>query len=532
MQSVPPVLRPEHPTPRPLSAFAEHFGLAVDGEQAGVEVVGITLATADLRPGEIFVGIHGVRAHGASFAADAVEKGAVAIVTDADGLALVREAGLTVPVLVTDDPRGHLADFSAWVYGTADSPLKILGITGTNGKTTVVHLQDALLNQLGVVSGMSSSAQRHIAGESITARLTTPESSELHALLALMAERGVETFALEVSVQGIIRHRVDGFKFDVAGFTNLQYDHMDDFKDMDEYLQGKLPMFRADRAKRAVVSLDTPAGQVVADTARGEGVPVATIATPAIALDQELAATADWIVDAGESDAEVHTAFTLRSSDGSRSLSSVAPVIGAHMVANAGIAIVMLLEAGYAWDDIVRVLERDGGIKTVLPGRTEVVTTGRGPVVYLDFGHTPDGFERTTQEVRKVTKGRLITMIGADGSRDTTKRPAMGAAAALNSDATIVTDHHPRWEDAAVIRAGLLKGAVEARPDGDIREIFPPETAIKAAVAMLGENDALLWFGPGHQTHREIQGVRYPYNPRGMALEALEESGWGGPASE
>jgi UDP-N-acetylmuramoyl-L-alanyl-D-glutamate--2,6-diaminopimelate ligase len=530
MQSVPPVLRPEHPTPRPLTEFAEHFGLEIDGDGAGVDVIGITLATADLRPGEIFVGIHGVRAHGASFAPQAVEKGAVAIVTDADGLGLVRDAGLTVPVLVTDDPRGHLAEYSAWVYGTADSPLKILGITGTNGKTSVVHLQDAVLNQLGVVSGMSSSAQRHIAGESITARLTTPESSELHALLALMRERGVETFALEVSVQGIIRHRVDGFKFDIAGFTNLQYDHMDDFANMDEYLEGKLPMFRADRAKRAVVSLDTPAGKTVAETARAEGVPVTTISTAAIALDPELAATADWFVDAGQSDASVHTRFTLRSRDGSRSLTTVAPVIGAHMAANAGIAIVMLLEAGYAWDDIVRVLERDGGIQTVLPGRTEVVTTGRGPVVYLDFGHTPDGFERTTQEVRKVTKGRLITMIGADGSRDTTKRPAMGAAAALNSDATIVTDHHPRWEDAAVIRAGLYKGAIEARPDGDIREITPPEDAIKVAVSMLGEHDALLWFGPGHQNFREIQGVRHPYNPRGMALEALEESGWGATA--
>ncbi|GAA4158276.1 UDP-N-acetylmuramoyl-L-alanyl-D-glutamate--2,6-diaminopimelate ligase [Gryllotalpicola daejeonensis] len=531
MQSVPPVLRPEHPTPRPLTEFAAHFGLEVDGALEGLTATGITLATADLRAGEIFVGIHGVRAHGASFAPEAVDKGAVAIVTDADGLKLVRDAGLTVPVLVTDDPRGHLADYSAWVYGTADSPLKILGVTGTNGKTSTVHLQDALLTQLGVVSGMSSSAQRHIAGESITARLTTPESSELHALLALMVERGVETFALEVSVQGIVRHRVDGFKFDVAGFTNLQYDHMDDFKDMDEYLEGKLPMFRADRAKRAVVSLDTPAGARVVETARGEGVPVTTIATPQIAVDQDLAATADWIVTAGESTADVHTQFTLRSADGSKSLTSTTPVIGAHMVANTGIAIVMLLEAGYAWDDIVAVLERDGGIQTVLPGRTEVVTTGRGPVVYLDFGHTPDGFERTTQEVRKVTKGRLITMIGADGSRDTTKRPAMGAAAALNSDATIVTDHHPRWEDAAVIRAGLLKGAREARPDGDIREIFPPEEAIKAAVAMLGPDDALLWFGPGHQTHREIQGVRYPYDPRGMATAALIESGWG-PVSE
>jgi UDP-N-acetylmuramoyl-L-alanyl-D-glutamate--2,6-diaminopimelate ligase len=519
-QSVPPVLRPEHPVERPLTEFAERFDLTVVGDIEGLVTRGITLATGDLRPGEVFVGIHGVRRHGAEFAAEAAEKGAVAIVTDAAGAEIAKDSGL--PVLITDDPRGRLAELSTWVYGNDGAMPLMLGVTGTNGKTTTVHFQDAILQQMGIPSGMSSSAHRHIDGEVITSRLTTPESSELHALLAYMRERGVQVMCLEVSVQAIVRHRVDGVVFDVAGFTNLQYDHMDDFADMDEYLRGKLHMFRADRARRAVVSLDTVAGRTVVETAE---VPVTTIATPEIAEDAELAASAEWIVRMVDERPNA-TTFTLDGPDG-RHLASTIPATGPHMVANAGMAIVMLVEGGVSWDDMVAALERDGGIQTVLPGRTEIVTTGRGPVVYLDFAHTPDGFAMTAAAIRRVTPGKLLIMFGADGSRDTTKRPAMGLAAARNSDIAIVTDHHPRWEDAAVIRDGLYAGAVQEPPAGGLYNITPPEDAIVKAASLVGEGDAILWFGPGHQDFREIQGVRTPYNPREMALAALRGAGWG-----
>lgn len=519
-QSVPPVLRPEHPTPRDLGEFAERFGLEVHGDLSGRSTTGITLATADLRAGEVFVAIRGVRAHGADYAVEAIEKGAVAIVTDAAGLEIARDAG--VPVLVTDDPRGHLADMASWVYDNEGHMPIMLGVTGTNGKTTVVHLQDALLQQMGVRSGMSSSAHRHINGEVITARLTTPESSELHALIAFMRERDIEVMCLEVSAQAIMRHRVDGVFYDVAAFTNLQYDHMDDFADMAEYLEAKMPMFAPDRAARLVVSLDTIAGRTVVERAQ---VPVTTIAAPAIAEDQELAATAQWTVRT-VAETPAYTEFSLEG-PGERRLVSRVPGVGPHTAANAGIAIVMLVEAGYDWRRIVDTLERDGGIRTILPGRAEIVTTGRGPLVYLDFAHTPDGFARTAAAIRRVTPGRLLVMFGADGSRDTSKRPAMGLAAARNSDIAIVTDHHPRWEDATVIRDGLYSGAVQDPPAGGLFNISPPEDAIVKAVSLVGEGDAILWFGPGHQDFREIQGVRTPYNPRAMALAALRDAGWG-----
>lgn len=518
--NIPPALRPAHPPVRALTEVAERAAHRTIGDLDGVEVTGVTLATTDLHPGDLFVGIHGVRRHGAEFAVDAVRGGAVAILTDEAGAEIAADAG--VPILVTDDPRGALADVSSFVYGTDGNLPVILGVTGTNGKTSTVHLQDELLQQLGIPSGMSSSARRHINGESIMARLTTPESTELHALIAHMREQGVRALALEVSVQAIVRHRVDGIVYDVAGFTNLQYDHMDDFADMEEYLEGKLRMFRADRARRAVVSLDTPAGQRVVEHA---DIPVTTIATPEIATDAALAATAQWSVEMVDERIN-ETRFVLTGPNGER-LETTAPVTGPHMAANAGLAIVMILESGLAtWDEIVATLDRDGGIRGTLPGRTETVTTGRGPTVYLDFAHTPDGFEMTAQAVRRQTPGKLLIMFGADGSRDTTKRPAMGRAAARNSDIAIVTDHHPRYEDPQVIRDALYSGAVEEPPAGGLYNITPPEDAITKAVSLVGEGDAILWFGPGHQDHREIQGVRHPYNPREMALRALRDAGW------
>ncbi|WP_251049156.1 Mur ligase family protein, partial [Microbacterium sp. ISL-103] len=213
--SLPPVLRPANPPRRELSELASRFARDVRGEVSGISVTGITLATADLRPGEAFVAIRGVNRHGAEFALTAAEKGAVAIITDAAGAEIAQPAGL--PVLVVDDPRGVLGAVSAWVYGTgAGEPLPLLfATTGTNGKTSVSHLLEGILDQLGVVTGLSSTAERHIAGEVIVSRLTTPEASEMHALLALMRERDVEAVAVEVSAQALSRHRVDGIRFDV-----------------------------------------------------------------------------------------------------------------------------------------------------------------------------------------------------------------------------------------------------------------------------------------------------------------------------
>ncbi|OII06242.1 Mur ligase family protein [Curtobacterium sp. MCBA15_005] len=542
---IPPVLRPEHPTPRAVSELANAFGLRVVGSVDSIETTGVTLSATEVQPGDLFVGVHGANRHGAQFATEAAERGAVAVLTDQDGVALVEPSGL--PVLVVDDPRAALGDVAAWVYRThpdeaTDLP-QLFAVTGTNGKTSTSYILEGILKQLGLVTGLSSTAERHIGSLSVTSRLTTPEASEMHALLARMRESEVRAVAVEVSAQALSRHRVDGIVFDVAAFTNLSHDHLDDYADMEEYYQAKLPLFQPEHARRGVVSLDTDWGHRVVQDSR---IPVTTIT---VHPDVE----AEWHVDIVEAHA-AYTEFRLTGPEG-RELTTRVPLIGWHMAANAALAIVMLVEGGFELGAIAHALEsghrrypdeddaseRDGephrvsAIECYLPGRTERVSGEHGPSVYVDFGHSADAFENTLAAVRQFTSGKVLMLFGADGDRDTTKRGDMARVAAAGSDILVVTDHHPRFEDAASIRKTLLDAARAAYPDHEVHEVSPPEAAIRTAVSLVGEGDSILWAGPGHQDYRDIQGVRTPYSARDEARSALREAGWepnSGPAED
>jgi UDP-N-acetylmuramoyl-L-alanyl-D-glutamate--2,6-diaminopimelate ligase len=202
------------------------------------------------------------------------------------------------------------------------------------------------------------------------------------------------------------------------------------------------------------------------------------------------------------------------------------PIIGWHMAANAGLAIVMLVEAGFELEAIGQALEADGGVVAYLPGRTERVSGDRGPSVYVDFGHSPDAFLNTLAAVRNLTPGRTIMLFGADGDRDASKRHEMGRVAADGSDILVITDHHPRFEDPASIRKTLLEGAALAEHQPEIYEVSPPEAAIRKAVSLARPGDSILWAGPGHQDYRDIEGVRTPYSAREEARAALREAGW------
>lgn len=508
---IPPVLRPEHPSARPLVGLIEAFGLESHGKVDGVELTGVTLSTADVRPGDIYVGLRGAHRHGAEFAQQAAAGGAVAILTDDEGTVLAEDAGL--PILVVPDPRAALGEISAWVYRTRDEPAILFGITGTNGKTSTAYLLEGILRQLGLVTGLSSTAERHIGALTVVSRLTTPEASEMHALLARMREAGVRAVAVEVSAQALSRHRVDGIVFDVAGFTNLTHDHLDDYRDMDEYFAAKLALLQPDRARRGVVSLDSPYGARVID---GAHIPVTTISSRG---DVD----AQWQVVVTD-EHPAYTGFRLSGPEG-QSLETRVPLIGRHMAANAGLAIVMLVEAGFELEAIEHALS-ESGIDAYLPGRTERVSGDSGPSVYVDFGHSPDAFENTLAAVRRFTRGRTIMVFGADGDRDATKRHEMGRVAADGCDVLVITDHHPRFEDPASIRKTLLEGAALAAHQPEIHEVSPPEKAIRVAVNLAKEGDSILWAGPGHQDYRDIRGVRTEYSARDEARAALREAGW------
>lgn len=508
---IPPVLRPEHPTARPLTGLIEEFGLEHTGSVDGVEITGVTVRTTEVQPGDLYVGIPGAHSHGAHFATDARDAGAVAIMTDAAGATLAEGSGL--PVLLVDSPRAALGDVSAWVYQTADHPPLLLGITGTNGKTSTAYILEGILRQLGLVTGLSSTAERHIGDLTVVSRLTTPEASELHALLARMRESKVRAVAVEVSAQALSRNRVDGIVFDVVAFTNLSHDHLDDYVDMDEYLAAKALFFERERGRRGVVSFDSPYGVRIAESSR---IPVTTISSRADT-------PAEWNLEV-LAERATFTEFRLTGTEG-RQLTTRVPLIGRHMAANAGVAIVMLVEAGFELEAIGHALG-DEGIRAYLPGRTERVSGDRGPSVYVDFGHSPDAFENTLAAVRTFTTGNVIMVFGADGDRDATKRHEMGRVASEGSDILVITDHHPRFEDPASIRRTLIEGAGLAGNPARLYESSPPEKAIRLAVSLAGPGDSILWAGPGHQDYRDIRGVRTPYSARSEARDALREAGW------
>jgi UDP-N-acetylmuramoyl-L-alanyl-D-glutamate--2,6-diaminopimelate ligase len=507
---IPPVLRPEHPLARPLSGLVAEFGLEHVGSLDGVEITGVTLRSTEVEPGDLYVGIQGLHSHGAEYADQAAESGAVALLTDRAGAAIAAGSGL--PILIVDSPRAALGDVSAWAYRTNEHPPLLLGVTGTNGKTSVSYLVEAILKQLGLVTGLSSTAERHIGELTVVSRLTTPEASEMHALLARMRESEVRAVVVEVSAQALSSNRVDGLLFDVVAFTNLSHDHLDDYANLEEYFSAKLSFFEPERAKRGVVSLDSPWGQRVVE---GSHIPVTTIsATPGV--------VGEWNVEILDEKA-AYTEFRLTGPE-NRSLVTRVPVIGWHMAANAGLAIVMLVEAGFALEAIGQAIE--GGIEAYLPGRTELVSGEHGPSVYVDFGHSPDAFLNTLAAVRKVTDGKVIMVFGADGDRDATKRHEMGRVASEGSDILVITDHHPRFENPESIRAMLVEGARLAEHQAELHGVSPPEKAIRLAVSLAKEGDSILWAGPGHQDYRDIRGVRTPYSARAEARDALREAGW------
>lgn len=503
---VPPILRPEHPTPRPLSALVDEFTLETVGDADGIEVTGITNASHDVRPGDIFAGLPGLRRHGAEFAADAVARGAVAIVTDAAGAAV---AGVEAPIIVLDEPRAALGEIAAWVYRTREDPPKLYGVTGTNGKTSTAFMLEGLLADLGFVTGLSTTAERHVGDEIVTSKLTTPEASELHALLARMREAGVRAAVLEVSAQAIERHRIDGVEFDVVAFTNLSHDHLDDYGSMEAYFAVKLELFTPDRAQRGVVCVDSEWGRRVAEETR---IPVTTVSS----TDAE----ADWRVDVLDERVD-GTRFALVGRE--RTIEVDIPFIGRHLAVDAAIAILMLVEDGFELDAIVESVER--GVRSTLPGRMERVSGDRGPALFVDYGHSPDAFQATLEALRRVTPGRLVFVFGADGDRDATKRAEMGRIGVTYADELVVTDFNPRTEDAASIRAQILEGARAVDP-ARVHEVSPEEDAIRLAVTIAGPGDTILWAGPGDADYRDVAGVREPFVARDEAVLALHEAGW------
>lgn len=512
---------------RPMRRAPVHLGRiveAVAGDEVSLSaapgsaaadmtpVSGVTNDSRDVRPGDLYAALPGARQHGASFADQAAERGAAALLSDGAGVSIARELGIELPVLVHPRPREVLGAISAEVYGTTELDATVFGVTGTNGKTTIVYLLAELLRAAGLRVGLSSTAERRIGDTVITSGLTSPEASELHGLLARMTEERAEAIVLEVSAHAVVRHRVDGVRFDVVAFNNLSQDHLDDFGDMEHYFAAKLALFDPARADRGVVVVDTDYGRRMAAQSQ---IPVTRLAT-------EYGADADWHMAVTAQDID-GVSFVLQGPEGAHFRGRV-PMFGRFTAENAALALIMLHEAGIPISRVEAGLDR-GLIPLYAPGRLEAINPGGpGPRFYVDYGHTPGAFEAMLGALGEVAPGRVIFMFGADGDRDTTKREEMGRIAAACSDVLIVCDYHPRSEDPAAIRAQLLAGARSAH-HAEVIEEGDPRAAVRLAISLAGPDDVILYAGPGHEDYQEVDGEHLPYSARDEVRAALREAG-------
>ncbi len=482
---------------RPLAALTPDAAAVTIRGNAQTPISGITLDSREVRPGDLFAALPGEHTHGRQFIAQARALGAVAVLTDDEGIV---DAG-DLPALVSDDPRGILGEVSAAVYGNPGRDLTLVGITGTNGKTTVTHLIAAGLKATGNRIGLIGTAGVTIHDEELPAIRTTPEAPQMHALLAIMRERGVSDVVMEVSSHALVLGRVDGLRFDVTGFTNLSPDHLDFHGDMESYFAAKAQLFDSHRSRHAVVCIDDEWGQRLADDC------AVSTATVSMSPDRP----ADVVCRDCRVDDRGRQSLRVEALGVEHSFEIALP--GAFNAANATLAWAILHHLGVT-DRVIR----SGFARAFVAGRMELIDEGQDFAVIVDYAHSPDAVERVIQAVTGAR--RQIVVLGCGGDRDRVKRPDMGRIASEYADVVFVTDDNPRSERPADIRAAMLAGV---RPEHRhrVHEIADRRAAIEAAIDAARPGDAVLILGKGHETGQEIAGITHPFDDRVVARDRL-----------
>jgi len=473
-------------------------------------VRGITLDSRQVGAGDLYVALPGRTTHGARFAPQAVAAGAVGVLTDPAGVELLSDAGLVVPVLAVADPRASMGDLAAELYSRPADALTMIGITGTNGKTTATFMVEALLQAAGRRVGTIGTLGFRLDGADLggaRTTVTTPESVDLHALLALLRERGADTVVMEVSSHALDLQRVAGISFDAAGFTNLGRDHLDFHHTMEAYFRAKAALFEPARSRRAVINIDDGYGRRLAEQVRSDGVvalvTVSSAGDPAAdwrVTDRQRLATggsrARIVGPAGELDAEVR-------------------LLGSYNVDNALVAVALVSAVGIEPAQVAPALAT-----TQIPGRMQPVELGAGaPTVIVDFAHTPQAVAAALAAVSGAqpagpAPARVIVVLGCGGNRDRLKREPMGAAAATGADVVVVTDDNPRGEEPASIRAQVLAGARAAAGRGRATVVDGGDrrAAIRTALAEANAGDLVAVLGKGHEHGQEVAGVVHPFD--------------------
>jgi UDP-N-acetylmuramoyl-L-alanyl-D-glutamate--2,6-diaminopimelate ligase len=485
-----------------LHDIAEQLNAEFSGDEETV-ATDVTHDSRQAGAGSLFVAIRGLTMDGHRFVDDVMRRGAAGIISE-----LERPADFAGAWLQVADARAALATAAAVVHGDPSHHLKLIGVTGTNGKTTTTYLIFALAEAAGEKPAMLTTVEYRIGDESTPAVRTTPEASNTQRFLREALDKGSKAAAMEASSQALDLHRCDGLKFRAAIFTNLTQDHLDYHHTMENYFDAKKRLFDGRLGERpdiSVINADDDWGVKLAAELKQNGQRVVTYA-----IDKP----ADFTAADIEISLAKGTSFTLRTPQGERAMAS--PLVGRPHVYNILSASAAALELGYSLDAISEGIESCVGA----PGRFERVPNEEGFAVVVDYAHTDDALDNTLRTARDLADGRIITVFGCGGDRDKTKRLSMGRAAGKYSDLCLITSDNPRTEDPlkiiAEVEAGVKETAAPYKVISDRRE------AIHFAIKEAKPGDVIIIAGKGHETYQIIGSDKFHFDDREVAKEALD----------
>ncbi len=459
-----------------------------------------------IEPGSAFVAVKGAASDGHDFIAAAISRGAVALIVE-------HQVQIDIPQLIVESTRPLMGLLAAEVHGHPSSSMTVIGVTGTNGKTTVTHMVESIAAAAGRRCGVIGTLGARIAGEVVPVGHTTPEATDLQRLLAAMRNAGMEMVAMEVSSHSLTYGRIDGVHFAIGAFTNLSQDHLDFHIDMDRYFAAKRLLFQPDRTDRAVVFTDDRRGAELA----------ATMEIPLVTAGFQDADVTGLNLDLSPEGARFDVETNLSGVEGRHHIEM--PIGAWFNVANALVAWGCAAMVGVSPDEIAAGL----AALPTLSGRLEPVDVGQPFTVVVDYAHTPEAMARTIAALRPEPPARLIALGGAGGDRDRTKRPLMGEALA-QADVAVVTSDNPRSEEPAAIVEAVAAGALGAseRLNHQVVVEVDRRLAIRRALAEAKPGDVVMLLGKGHETGQEVAGVVSPFDDRLVAADELAALGHGG----
>jgi UDP-N-acetylmuramoyl-L-alanyl-D-glutamate--2,6-diaminopimelate ligase len=492
------VARPIEEFKRTVESVALIANAKLSGDSTTV-ITGLAQSSNSVEQGDLFIALPGEKVHGVEFVKDAIARGAVAVLTDPEGALKVQG----VPVIISANPRRAAGVISAWFYSEPMRDLYSVGVTGTNGKTTVTTLLHQIMSAAGRESGLIGTVETRIGSEVLTSKRTTPESSDLQALSAVMRERHMRNLVMEVSSHAITLERIRGSHFAVVAFTNLSQDHLDFHKTMEDYFAAKARLFTFEFADLAVINIDDAYGIKLA--AQTE-LPVMSVSR----YDQ----SATWhFVSITQDYMGAHVA--IRGSGGIL-IEGKVQLHGGYNYDNLLMAVAIATESGIDPIDIAAILPHLSGAV----GRLESVRLGQNFTALVDYAHSPDAVSRVLETAHEITDGRVIAVLGCGGDRDSSKRPLMGKALLDGADIAIFTSDNPRSEEPEKILVQMTLGLDIQEPSAIIQD---RAVAIKAAVNHAQEGDLVVILGKGHEKGQEIDGVVHPFDDRVELARAIED---------